>query len=197
MVLLTEENVMKLYSDTDISDLLILCRQHDDEAFDELVRRYTPMMRKVIGGFSGHSADYSELFSEACVALHVAAGRFDMTQSEVTFGLYARICVRNRIVDLLRAMDSDRNITDYDVEMMTEGDNVESKIADREEFELILGSAKRLLSDYEYSVLLLHIQGYKTASIAKALGRTAKSVDNAKSRLFRRLRSEICSISDT
>ena len=54
---------------------------------------------------------------------------------------------------------------------MAEGESVESKIADREEFELILGSAKRLLSDYEYSVLLLHIQGYKTAAIAKALGR--------------------------
>jgi RNA polymerase sporulation-specific sigma factor len=187
---------MNLYRDTDISDLLIRCRQHDDDAFDELVRRYTPMMRKVISGFAPHSIDYSELFSEACVALHVAVGRFDMEQSEVTFGLYARICVRNRIVDLLRTMDNDVSVADYDVEMMTEGESVESKIADREEFELILGSAKRLLSDYEYSVLLLHIQGYKTAAIAKALGRTAKSVDNAKSRLFRRLRSEICSISD-
>lgn len=187
---------MNLYRDTDISDLLIRCRQHDDDAFDELVRRYTPMMRKVISGFAPHSIDYSELFSEACVALHVAVGRFDMEQSEVTFGLYARICVRNRIVDLLRTMDNDVSVADYDVEMMTEGESVESKIADREDFELILGSAKRLLSDYEYSVLLLHIQGYKTAAIAKALGRTAKSVDNAKSRLFRRLRSEICSISD-
>ena len=187
---------MNLYRDTDISDLLIRCRQHDADAFDELVRRYTPMMRKVISGFAPHSIDYSELYSEACVALHVAAGRFDMEQREVTFGLYARICVRNRIVDLLRAMDHDVSVADYDVEMMAEGESVESKIADREEFELILGSAKRLLSDYEYSVLLLHIQGYKTAAIAKALGRTAKSVDNAKSRLFRRLRSEICSISD-
>ena len=187
---------MDLYRNTDISELLLLCRQHNDEAFDELVHRYTPMIRKVISGFGGHSADYSELFSEACVALHVAAGRFNLAQTDVTFGLYARICVRNRILDLIRSGESDKNITDYDVEMMAEGDSVESQLADREEFELILSSAKRLLSDYEYNVLLLHIQGYKTAAIAKALDRTAKSVDNAKSRLFRRLRSEICSISD-
>ena len=187
---------MDVYRNTDISELLLLCRQHDDEAFDELVRRYTPMIRKVISGFGGRSADYSELFSEACVALHIAAGRFDLSQNEVTFGLYARICVRNRILDLLRAAESERNIADYDVEMMAEGESVETKIADREEFDIILGSAKRLLSDYEYSVLLLHIQGYKTAAIAKALGRSAKSVDNAKSRLFRRLRSELSGISD-
>ena len=54
-----------------------------------------------------------------------------------------------------------------------------------------------LLSDYEYSVLLLHIQGYKTAAIAKVLGRTAKSVDNAKSRLFRHLRAELADSSDS
>ena len=182
---------MDINSNTDINDLLIRCRSHDDEAFDELVRRYTPMMRKVISGFDGQLADYSELFSEACVALHIAAGRFDTSQNEVTFGLYARICVRNRILDLLRTSESDRTVADYDVEMMSEGESVESRIADKEEFESILGSAKALLSDYEYRVLLLHIQGYKTSAIAKALGRTAKSVDNAKARLFRRLRSEL------
>lgn len=187
---------MESYRDTDIAQLLLLCRQHDDEAFDELVHRYTPMMRKVIGGFGNAAIEFGELFSEACVALHIAAGRFDLSQSDVTFGLYARICVRNRIVDLLRSSENDRNVLDYDVELMTEGDNVETRVAEREQFELVLGSAKKILSDYEYSVLLLHIQGYKTAAIAKALGRTAKSVDNAKSRLFRRLRSELKYISD-
>ena len=187
---------MDNYRNTDISDLLLRCRQHDDNAFDELVHRYTPMMRKVISSFGNYSADFGELFSEACVALHVAAGRYNLSQTDVTFGLYARICVRNRILDLIRSAESEKNITDYDVEMMSEGESVESQLADREEFELILSSAKRLLSDYEYNVLLLHIQGYKTAAIAKALERDAKSVDNAKSRLFRRLRSEIRSISD-
>ena len=187
---------MDVYRNTDISKLLLLCRQHDDGAFDELVRRYTPMMRKVISGFGSQFADYSELFSEACVALHMAASRFDLAQSDVTFGLYARICVRNRMLDLLRAAEFDRNVSSLDVELMPESDSVETKIADREEFDLIIGSAKRLLSDYEYNVLLLHIQGYKTSAIAKALSRSAKSVDNAKSRLFRRLRSEFGGISD-
>ena len=187
---------MNTYSNTDTDELLALCRQHNDEAFDELICRYTPMIRKVISRFDGCGAEYSELFSEACVAMHIAAVRFDLEQTEVTFGLFARICVRNRIVDFLRSLENEKNIVDYDIDMMPEGKSVEHSILVREEFEFILGSAKRILSDYEYNVLLLHIQGYKTAAIAKALGRTAKSVDNAKSRLFRRLRSELSSISD-
>lgn len=187
---------MDIYRNTDITDLLLRCRDHDDLAFDELVRRYTPMMRKVISGFGNLSQDFGEPFSEACVALHIAAQRFDLNQSDVTFGLYARICVRNRILDLLRTAESEVNIADYDVEMMSESESVESKLVDREMFDSLLGSAKALLSDYEYRVLLLHIQGYKTSAIAKMLSRSPKSVDNAKARLFRRLRSELRDISE-
>ena len=181
---------MNFYENADIIALILACRGFDDEAFDELVRRYTPMMRKVVSGF-GSQHDYDELFSEACVALHSAAQRYDINQSDVTFGLYARICVRNRIVDLLRSTDTVHSISDFDVEQMSDEESVESGIVKRETIDTVMNTAKNLLSDYEYRVLMLHIQGYKTGAIAKMLSRTAKSVDNAKSRLFRRLREQI------
>lgn len=187
---------MDLYENTDICSLILRCRERDDLAFDELVHRYTPMMRKVILGFGSLPYEYGELFSEACVALHIAAGRYDIDQQEVTFGLYARICIRNRIVDLIRKSEDDRCISDQDVEQMAYESNVERRLEEREIFDNLLHSAKYLLSDYEYRVLLLHIQGYKTAAIASMLSRSAKSVDNAKARLFRRLREEIGDISD-
>ena len=182
---------MKFFENTNIEDLIIGCRNRDDEAFDELVRRYTPMMRKVICSFPSLSDEFGELFSEACVALHIAAQRYDLGQSDVTFGLYARICVRNRILGLLRGLDVSQDCSDCDVEQMGEDRGPEADIIERESFDRILHSARNLLSDYEYRVLMLHIQGYKTAVIAKTLGRTSKSVDNAKSRIFRRLRTEL------
>jgi RNA polymerase sigma factor (sigma-70 family) len=184
-----------MYKNKDICQLIVLIREHDDEAFDELVQRYTPLIRKVITSLGQTSYEYSELFSEACVALHSAAQKYDLSQSEVTFGLYARICIRNRIVDLLRHLEAEHQVTDLDIEQMSEDDSIDKKLADREIFDSLLGSAKDLLSDYEYRVLLLHIQGYKTAAIATMLSRSAKSVDNAKSRLFKRLRAEIGDIS--
>ena len=187
---------MKNYKDFCINDLILLARERDEDAFAELVTRYTPMINKVITPFSGEAVLASELFSEACVALHIAAGRYDIEQQEVTFGLYARICIRNRIVDLIRKSEDDRYISDQDVEQMAYESNVERRLEEREIFDNLLHSAKYLLSDYEYRVLLLHIQGYKTAAIASMLSRSAKSVDNAKARLFRRLREEIGDISD-
>ena len=187
---------MNRYQNTDIRDLILLCRQRDDSAFDELVRRYTPMIRKVVSAFEDTSCDFDELFAEGCVALHIAAGRYDLDQNEVTFGLYARICVRNRILDLIRRTDKGNTDPEVDVEQMSDDVNTpEQDLVDREIFDRLRLSARALLSDYEYRVLLLHIQGYKTAAIASMLGKSSKSVDNAKSRMFRRLRGEIGDIS--
>ena len=182
---------MSVYENYDIGELVRLCRDRDDDAFDEIIRRYTPMMHKLVASFSSGGADSSELFSEACVALHFAVGRFDLEQTEVTFGLYARICIHNRLVDFIRTADKTPLVSELDIEQLSDEGSLEKQIADRETFERVLKSARELLSDYEYSVLLLHIQGYKTAAIAKALGRTAKSVDNAKNRLFRHLRTSL------
>ena len=187
---------MELYKYTEIHELIRMCRDHDDDAFDELVRRYTPMIRKVIFGFGQLSYDFGELFSEGCVALHTAAQRFDTEQDEVTFGLYARICVRNRILDLLRLSENNLSNYDCDIEQMPDDESPEGRLVEQETFDNIISGAKKVLSDYEFHVLLLHIQGYKTAAIAGMLKRTPKSVDNAKSRLFRRLREEFGGISD-
>ncbi len=186
---------MNSYEDTDICVLINKCRQHDDEAFEELVRRYTPMIKKVISGFIEDQYRFSEIFNEACFALHSAMRTFDVGQNDVTFGLYAKTCVHNRIVDMLRAERTVVKAVDVDVEDVTVG-GPEVALMQRERFEQLLKRSADLLSDYEYKVLMLHIQGHSTAVIAKTLGRTAKSVDNAKSRLFSRLRSALSSALD-
>lgn len=186
---------MKPNEDMDVRELVSRCREHDDLAFAELIRRYAPMMRKLTQSFSDVGMDSEELYHEACVALHHAAMRYDLGQSDVTFGLYARICINHRMVDIARAAKRASVDIDTTPEAADEG-SIESDILFRETFDMVMRSARDVLSDYEYKVLILHIQGYKTAEISRALGRPAKSVDNAKSRMFRRLRDSLGGISD-
>ena len=185
---------MNQYKNSEINDLIVACRERNDSAFDELVSRYTPMIHKVISGFST-SHEFSELFSEACVALHSAMLRYDLEQERVTFGLFARVCVHHRIVDFLRS-ESGQSVVDRDVDDVSDSDSIERGLVEREAFEYLMNSARELLSDYEYRVLVLHIQGYKTSAIAKFLQRDAKSVDNAKYRIFSRLRGLLGDVSD-
>jgi RNA polymerase sporulation-specific sigma factor len=180
--------------DTDISALLLACRDRDDDSFAELVRLYTPMMHSVIGGFGETAVSADELFAEACVALHSAVMRYDIEQNDVTFGLYARICVHNRLLDALRKAKKRETVSEYDVEDIADSTDINSGLVLRETVETMLSYAESALSEYEYRVLVLHIQGYKTAAIAKALSRTPKSVDNAKFRIFRRMRETFADI---
>ena len=182
------KNKNNTYDNLDVNTLILLCRQHDDNAFDELVRRYTPMICNVVSGFNPSECDDEELFAEGCVALHDAAQRYNIDSEHVTFGLYARICVHNRIIDWFRRADHNEHISEVDVEQMSDEESLEDSLVSREMFMMLLKAAKGHLSEYEYRVLVLHIQGYKSSAIAKELGKTPKSVDNAKSRIFRRLR---------
>ena len=174
----------------ELRGLIVRCQNHDGDAFTELITKYTPMIRKVVSGFADGTYGTEELFSEGCVALHSAVQRYDVTQSEVTFGLYARICVHNRMIDLMRRQNSQPEIVPYEADTVLDATSIESGVENREAIELIMGGARRLLSDYEYRVLMLHIQGYKTRQIAEKLSKTPKSIDNAKARLFKRLREE-------
>ena len=186
---------MKSYDKEDILNLIVACREHDDYAFAELVRRYMPMMRSVVARYADASLDADELLQEASVALHSAAMRYDIAQREVTFGLFARICVSHRMLDLLRVRRPlPLDISEADT-VSQDDDGIERGLVSREMFDSAMECARDVLSEYEYKVMILHIQGYKTAEIAKALGKSAKSVDNAKFRLFRRLRENLGGIS--
>ncbi len=181
--------------DGELSGLILEVRSGSDSAFTELVKRYTPMMRKVISGFAGLRAD--EAFSEACVAFFRAVSTYDVSRTDVTFGLYARICVYRRLCDLAgRENRREELISDVDVNLLVVFSDIEGELVSREAMSDTLKKVRNILSEYEYEVFVLYLQGLTTAKIAEKLGKTAKSIDNAKARCFKRLREESDKFSD-
>lgn len=189
---------MNSYANIDLIELILLVRKRDDAAFSELVSRYGPLINSISSGFVSPTFSYDEAFSDSCVALHRAAMSYDLEQTEVTFGLYARICIYRRLCDgAVRISRHDIiNADDVDVDSFSDGTNIESHIVGRERMREYLDKVRLLLSDYEYRVFLLYIEGESTASIAEKLGKTSKSVDNAKARMFKHLRRESALFSD-
>jgi len=179
---------MDNYDNLTVEELVVASRGHDDSAFAELVKRYTPLMNKAISGFLDKGLSEDDLFCEATVALHTATLRYDLEQKSVTFGLFARICVHHRLIDLFRRDQTRPELVEFDVNELSAEDELVEGLATKERALQLLSDAQRVLSDYEYRVLLLHIQGYKTSAIAEELSKNSKSVDNAKLRIFRRLR---------
>ena len=188
---------MNSCTDADLISIINLVHSGDDGAFSELVSLYSPMMNKVISSFVNSHIHYGEAFSEACVALHRAAISYDVTRSDgVTFGLYARICVYRRLCDLAEKYTRQMSVVDMDLDLISTDGGIEQRIVGRERMSSYLETARSVLSEYEYSVFTLYIDGYSTAEISSKLKRDTKSVENAKSRMIKRLREECVLFSD-
>ncbi len=187
---------MDKMKERDINALITDVRSGTDAAFSELLERYAPMLNKVVAGFSGSSLSHNEAISEAYVAFHRAVLSYDLSRSDVTFGLYARICVYRRLLDATARASKESIFVDYDMDSISVTNTVEERIVWRERFRQYIETARTVLSDYEYRVFILYIDGYSTAETAKELSKSAKSVDNAKARCFKRLREESFRFSD-
>ena len=188
---------MQDYVKSEISDLILRVREGSDEAFSELTRRYLPMIKKVSYGFSADKVRSDEALCEASVAFYKAAMTYDVSRTDVTFGLYARICVYRRLCDLAgKAKGKEDLFSDLDVENISVQSGIEASLVSRESMSLALEKIKSLLSEYEYEVFILHLEGYTTAQIANRLSKGAKSVDNAKARAIKRLRDSRAGFSE-
>ena len=176
------------YNHEGVSMLLSSIREGDNDAFNTLVQRYSPMLYATINRLDlDRFAD--EAFSEACIGLFKAAMTFNTEQDKVTFGLYARVCVTRALYDFIRRGNREEsNFADVDVEKIAVTYSIADAMAKREEREEFIRSARNLLSDFEFSVFHGWLLGNKTSDIASTLGVSAKSVDNAKARIIRKLR---------
>jgi DNA-directed RNA polymerase specialized sigma24 family protein len=78
---------------------------------------------------------------------------------------------------------------EVDVDRVAIPATIENALVRDETFGELLGKVKELASDYEYDVFLsMCVSGRSSAETAERLGKTAKSVENAKDRILRRIR---------
>ncbi len=184
--------------DISVSSLIGMIRggARQDEAFAELARRYAPLITKRVSSFFSNDTDIAEATQEAHIALHSAAVSYDVArEDEVTFGLYASVCIANRLKSLIREKNRrSEQCESLDGDRLFVVSDLEKRLAGRELCLRIMAIAKDVLSDYEYKVFTLSLDGLKTREIAERLSKGAKSVDNAKARLTRTLKmnKEIC-----
>ena len=173
-----------------LNELISSAKVGDEMAFEELLNEYRAMIDGIIRRFS---LDARDAFSEACMAFFRAVSSYDLEQSDVTFGLYAKICVERAIIDMQRREGKAAHYVDneIDVEKIAVPGGVQSMLEHREQTAYFLSVAREELSDFEFDVYRHWMLGYKTSDIASLLGVTAKVVDNAKNRMWAKLRRRL------
>jgi len=86
------------------ADLLLAAKNGDGQAFSELAAKYSPLIGAAVEKYRrmcGESTD--DLHQEALLAFYRAVKTYDTEKKGVTFGLYAKICINNRMISILRS----------------------------------------------------------------------------------------------
>lgn len=183
---------------TFICHLICQVREGYQEAFGELLKIFEPLFLALLSRpeiRELNEQDIEDLQQELSVVFYHSILSYELDQSEVSFGLYAKICMSNALSTQLRKLrkqktslplgcEEDESI----IEALEGGENPFEEIVIRETMETMNKKIESELSGFETKVWKMYLMGNSAKHIANALGKTEKSIENAIFRLRRKLR---------
>lgn len=165
----------------------------DKQAMEELLLRHSGLVRGCARGFFLVGGETEDLIQEGMIGLYRAVGDYEKKENGRTFKNFAYLCVSRRIIDAVKASARKKNVPIGKCVPIVEADQATTEYSpedmlimqdDRREFRQKMS---RALSDFEFKVTSMYMDGMSCAEICEATGKSEKSVDNAIQRSKRKL----------
>ena len=173
----------------------------DTDAFEELCSQYANLLDAAVRQFApalGITAkgtsdllgiDREELRQDAVIALYRAACTYVPDETgkghDVTFGLYAKVCIRNAMITHIRRYTRmKKRAASHREQVQSVSDSAGEQILAEE----IIHRVQEVLSPYEKKILPLYLEGKPPREISVLVGRTEKSVSNGIYRIKSKIR---------
>ena len=179
-----------------VEDLAVLCQRGYKSAWEELYKIYKPRVLKIARRFFLCGGESEDLVQEGMCGLYSAVNGY--RSGGGSFFAYADRCIRNRIVDTVKKSGADRHsalnnfLPIFEIgEKCTTGESPEDEVIMREDRRELLLKMSKNLSSLEFKAFEMYTEGMTMSEISSALGKTAKSVDNALNRAKNKLQKLI------
>lgn len=177
----------------------------DSRAVEFLISKYRSFVRAKARSYFLIGADREDIIQEGMIGLYKAVRDFRADRL-ASFRAFAELCITRQIITAIKTATRQKHIPlnsyvslnkpIYDEESdrtlmdVIHGNKVsdpEELIISREEFLDIERRMGEFLSELEWQVLMLYLEGKSYQEIADSLDRHVKSVDNALQRVKRKL----------
>lgn len=186
------------YSILKDEELVLMCRQNDEEAFSCLTLRYISTAKVIAARYGDSSIENADLVQEAMFAFISAVYSYD-SEKACSFSTYAGVCMKNRILSLLRSLSSKKRVPQTMLVSLEDNSGLPVAPSPEESF-LVDSSAEYIyslissdLSSREQQVFGLFLTGLSYEEIARELDSTVKSVDSTLQRARKKLRERLSS----
>ena len=193
---------MSDYSTLKDEDVIGLVREGDALAQDFLLNKYKTFVKTKARAYFLIGADREDIIQEGMIGLYKAIRDYS-SQKNASFKSFAELCVNRQRITAIKAAGRQKhmplnssvslNKTVYDDESDdTYIDMLESAEAVTSPETIFIGIENRnsivehimeALSSFEKKVLSFYLQGKTYSEIAKATGKSEKSIDNALQRV--------------
>lgn len=171
--------------------LVALAQSGDGQATEEILRRYTLAVRGKARGFFLAGGETEDLIQEGMMGLCRAITDYKADKAN-GFKSFAYLCITRRIIDAVKTSARKKNVplNDYvsiSNERETSAFSPEEELINSENRREFMQKMSKTLSDAEFKITVMYMDGMSCAEICEATGKDAKSVDNAIQRSKKKL----------
>ncbi len=179
-----------VYENLTDSQLILLVRENDSEAYRVLLERYKQIIKRIVAKYA-NSYDSDDLTQEANISFYYAAMFFDFQSS--AFATFVTVCVERGVLTAVKKMAAKKRIPQNMLvsldQAVTDDIDPERLLLDKEAHETVSGEIVERLSSFELSVLKKFLDSGSYEQTARELSVAKKSVDNALLRIRKKLDS--------
>ena len=175
-------------------ELALLSQQGIKEAKETLARRYADSVRRIARGFFLVGAETDDLLQEGMMGLIAAMDDYKYVEKGKSFKNFAYTCIRCRIIDAVKKSASMKNkplnnsvsldLTEF---WTFRGPSPEDEMIMVDENKEMRQVMVKTLSDFEFKIFAMYMDGMTSTEICEATGKPFKSVDNAIQRSKKKL----------
>ena len=189
-----------------MTDEQLICklRAGEREITDYIMDKYKFLVRKKAKAMFLIGGENDDLIQEGMIGLFKAVQGYNVNQ-ETSFSSFAELCISRQMYTAIKASmrqkhmplnsyislyeSSDEQQEEKQQQTLIEtiqtekNNNPEELFLDKEYFQSIEHELEKRLSDLESRVLYLHLLGTDYQTIARLLGKSPKSIDNALQRI--------------
>ncbi|MGM9665710.1 MAG: sigma-70 family RNA polymerase sigma factor [Eubacteriales bacterium] len=178
----------------EINELIAEAKNGNGEAFEKICKKYAglinSMSRKYSDMCQSHGTENEDFLQEAKMAFYKATMTYDAGEKNVSFGAYAKVCIRNRLISCIRMLNSKKR-RKSELGKEYSDDSLQENVLKKELGEKMMRLADDKLSPYEKKIFALYAEGLRAKEISGRTGKSEKSVNNAIYRIKSKLKRTV------
>lgn len=195
---------MEQYHNLSDEELIAALRGGEKRLMDYILNKYKPLVLRKANAMYLIGGDTEDLIQEGMIGLFKAIRDY-REEKETSFFHFAELCINRQLYSAVEASNRKKHapLNSYvsfysqngeegkplaETLPTDDADNPEQLVIDQENVRLFLERARDSLSPMERMVLDESLAGLNYLQIAKKLGKSPKSIDNALSRIKAKIR---------